>query len=202
MKTEKSSKKLLGAGVISAIAASLCCITPVLALISGASGAASAFSWMDPFRPYLIAITILVLGFAWYQKLKPKKEIECDCEIDEKPSFWQSKLFLGIVTGFAAIMLAFPYYSNVFYPENESNTAIVKTQNIAEINMDIEGMTCESCNLHVEHEVFELSGIIDVQADFSTGKALVKFDKSKVEPDSILAAINRTGYRVENFELK
>lgn len=201
MKTEKPSQKLLGAGVISAIAASLCCITPVLALISGASGAASAFSWMDPFRPYLIAITVLVLGFAWYQKLKPKKEIECDCETDEKPSFWQSKLFLGIVTGFAAIMLAFPYYSNVFYPENKSNTTIVETKNIQEVHVDIKGMTCESCNLHVEHEVYTLEGIIDAKADFKTGKALVKFDKSKVNVDSILAAINETGYKVENFKL-
>lgn len=201
MKTEKSSKKLLGAGVVSAIAASLCCITPVLALISGASGAASAFSWMDPLRPYLIAITVLVLGFAWYQKLKPKKEIECDCETDEKPSFWQSKLFLGIVTGFAVVMLAFPYYSSAFYPENESNTAIVEVQNIQEVDVDIKGMTCESCNKHVEHEVYTLAGIIDAKADFKTGKALVKFDKSQVDIDSILAAINETGYRVENFKL-
>ncbi|RLD77308.1 MAG: mercuric transport protein MerTP [Bacteroidetes bacterium] len=201
MKPEKSSKKLLGAGVVSAIAASLCCITPVLALISGASGAASAFSWMDPLRPYLIAITVLVLGFAWYQKLKPKKEIECDCETDEKPSFWQSKLFLGIVTGFAVVMLAFPYYSSAFYPENESNTAIVEVQNIQEVDVDIKGMTCESCNKHVEHEVYTLAGIIDAKADFKTGKALVKFDKSQVDIDSILAAINETGYRVENFKL-
>jgi mercuric ion transport protein len=110
MKIKSESGKLAGAGVLSAIAASLCCITPVLAILSGASGAASAFSWMDPFRPYLFGITVLVLGFAWYQKLKPKtaEEIQCACEEDEKPSFWQSKMFLGIVTGFAVLMLAFP----------------------------------------------------------------------------------------------
>jgi len=60
----KASKGLLGTGVITAIAASLCCITPILALISGASGIASSFTWMEPFRPYLIGITVLVLGFA------------------------------------------------------------------------------------------------------------------------------------------
>lgn len=60
----------MGAGLISAIAASLCCITPVLALVAGSSGIAAGFSWLEPARPYLIGITILVLGFAWYQKLK------------------------------------------------------------------------------------------------------------------------------------
>src|SRR5690625_7732599 len=71
----KKNNRLVGAGVLSAVAASLCCITPVLALISGASGVASTFSWMEPARPYLIGITVLVLGFAWYQKLKPRTEI-------------------------------------------------------------------------------------------------------------------------------
>ena len=60
----KSENKLIGAGLLTAITASLCCITPVLALIAGTSGIASTFSWIEPFRPYLIGLTILVLGFA------------------------------------------------------------------------------------------------------------------------------------------
>ena len=65
--------KLIGTGLLTAIAASLCCITPVLALIAGTSGLASTFSWLEPFRPYFIGLTILVLVFAWFQKLKPIK---------------------------------------------------------------------------------------------------------------------------------
>ena len=90
----KTDNKLIGAGLLTAIAASLCCITPVLALIAGTSGLASTFSWLEPFRPYFIGMTILVLGFAWYQKLKPKKQIDCNCETEEKPKFIQSKMFL------------------------------------------------------------------------------------------------------------
>jgi len=89
----KSGNKLIGAGLLTAVSASLCCITPVLALIAGTSGMASTFSWIEPFRPYLLGLTFLVLGFAWYQKLKPKKEIDCECETDEKPKFSQTKSF-------------------------------------------------------------------------------------------------------------
>ena len=96
----KKQNRLLGAGVLTAITASLCCITPVLAIVAGSSGIAASFSWLEPFRPYLIGSTLLVLGFAWYQTLKPKKEVECDCE-EEKPKFMQTKLFLGIVTGYS-----------------------------------------------------------------------------------------------------
>ena len=97
----KNNKRLIGTSVLAAITASLCCITPMLALLVGTSGVASTFSWIEPFRPYLIGFTILILAFAWYQKLKPKdqNEIDCSCE-DEKPKFMNSKKFLLFVTIF------------------------------------------------------------------------------------------------------
>lgn len=195
---KSNSNKLAGAGMLSAIVASLCCITPVLALISGASGAASAFSWMEPFRPYLIGITVLVLGFAWYQKQKPRtaEEIQCACEEDEKPSFWQSKIFLGIVTAFAVLMLAFPYYSTVFYPNNKNEITIVYQSDIQTLNLDIEGMTCDACDSHVSHAALEVDGVIDATADHKTGKVVVKFDKSKTMADKIIKSIDATGYKV------
>ncbi len=195
----KKTNKIAGAGILTAIAASLCCITPVLALISGASGIASAFSWLEPLRPYLIGITVLVLGFAWYQKLKPKKEIECDCETDEKPKFIQSKLFLGLVTGFAFLMLAFPYYGDIFYLKNEKEIVVVEKSDIQSVNIEISGMTCDACQNHVNHAVNELSGILKVESSYEKGNALIEFDKSKTTIDEIRNAINSTGYKaVEN----
>lgn len=44
MKTESQKGWMLGIGT--AIAASLCCITPVLALLGGVSGVAASFSWI------------------------------------------------------------------------------------------------------------------------------------------------------------
>ncbi len=194
----KKSGKLFGAGVVSAIAASLCCITPVLALISGVSGAASAFSWMEPYRPYLIGITALVLGFAWYQKLKPRtaEEIQCDCEEDEKPSFWQSKKFLGIITVFSIVMLAFPYYGHIFYPKSEQQTIIIASDDIKEISFSVEGMTCTSCEEHVKYAVNQLPGIVAISANYADGSASVKFDDSKTDKATIIEAIDKTGYIV------
>ena len=120
----KSDNKLIGTGLLTAITASLCCITPVLALIAGTSGIASTFSWIEPFRPYLIGLTILVLGFAWYQMLKPKKEIDCECETDEKPKFTQSKTFLGIITVFINLFgdICYALFSSYFFSDSSDNT--------------------------------------------------------------------------------
>jgi mercuric ion transport protein len=193
----KSNNKIAGVGLLTAIAASLCCITPVIALVAGTSGMASTFSWMEPARPYLIGFTILTLGFAWYQKLKPQKEVDCNCETDEKKSFMQSKLFLVIITVFAAVMLTFPYYSHVFYDNEVSGTSI-NAEHAQKSEFTIDGMTCESCEEHVTHELLQLEGIGTVDVSYDKGNAVVEFDKNKTNEDEITKAINATGYRVTN----
>lgn len=199
---KNNSNKIIGMGVITAIAASLCCITPVLALIAGASGLASSFSWLEPARPYLIGVTILVIGFAWYQKLKPKKEIDCECETDEKPKFIQSKKFLGIVTAFAIIMIAFPFYAHIFYPNADKQVIVVDKSNIRTIEFSVSGMTCAGCEEHVNHEVSKLSGIIKSTASFKNENAIVEFDNSKTDVKEIEKAINKTGYLVTDRKEK
>lgn len=198
----KTDKRLIGAGLLTAIAASLCCITPVLALVAGASGLASTFSWLEPARPYFIGLTILVLGFAWYQKIKPKKKIDCNCETEEKPKFIQSKVFLGIVTAFAIVMLAFPYYAHIFYPKTEKQVIVVDKSNVQTVEFSISGMTCVSCEEHVNHEVNKLSGIIKSTASYENENAIVEFDNTKTNIAKIEKAINGTEYSVTDKKEK
>jgi copper chaperone CopZ len=199
----KSENKLIGAGLLAAISASICCITPLLAIIAGTSGIASTFSWIEPFRPYLIVLTLLVLGLAWYQKVKPKKDIDCECEPDElsrknreKPKFIQTKTFLGIVTAFAIIMLAFPYYSGIFYPKTEKQLSIIDRSDISATEFKVSGMTCVSCEEHINHEVNKLNGIVNSKASYENGNAIIEFDSSKTTETEIEKAIKSSGYEV------
>lgn len=198
MNKKSKSGKLAGAGILTAIAASLCCFTPVLVLISGAAGIASSFSWLEPARPYLLGITVLVLGFAWYQKLKPRtaEEIQCACQEDEKPPFMQTKMFLRIVTVFAFLMMAFPYYDHIFYPKANKEVVVISSNNIQEVKFNVSGMTCASCEEHVKYAVNELPGIVSVSANSDEGTANVKFDNSKTDKSTITKTIDGTGYKV------
>lgn len=199
----KSENKLAGLGLLTAISASLCCITPVLALLAGTSGLASTFSWLDPLRPYLIGLTVLVLGFAWYQKLKPQKQVDCNCDTQEKPPFIQTKKFLGIVTVFAVVLLAFPSYAHIFSPKTENQTNITEQANIQTTEFSINGMTCSGCEEHVNHEVNKLTGIINTTVSYENGNAIIAFDKTKTDNEEIEKAIAKTGYSViEKKEIK
>lgn len=196
-----STAKLMSAGVLTAIAASLCCITPVLALIAGSSSIASSFSWIEPARPYLIVLTVGVLGFAWYQKLRPKVD-ECGCAIDEKPKFLQSKTFLVIVTVFAGLMVAFPYYSKFFFPKNNNAVTVADKSNIQIAELSIKGMSCESCEAEVNHEVNKLPGIIKSEVSYEKKNAVIEFDISKTTIEDIIQAVNKTGYTVTKHSIK
>ena len=206
MESKKNSTKLLAAGVMAALGASLCCITPVLALVAGIGGAASAFSWLDPFRPYLVGLTGIVLAFAWYQKLKRRREaLACDCEDDQqKKPFVQSKTFLGVVTGLALLLLSFPYYSDAFFPEpaNKALAAVAQPAQLQQASLKIEGMTCGGCESSVNHALSTKKGVLEAKASYEEGMANVIYDPALVTPKALKKAIEEeVGYAVTNIEL-
>ncbi len=93
--------------VLSALLASLCCIGPVVFALIGAGslGFAAAF---EPYRPYLLALTVLFLGTAFYFTYR-KREVQCEdgtCKI-ESAGKWH-KLFLWLAATFAVVFMFFP----------------------------------------------------------------------------------------------
>ncbi len=200
LKSEDNSKALTAVGIFAALAASLCCITPVLALLAGASGVASTFSWMDPARPYLIGLTVVALSYAWYRSLFPENGAECgpdgNCKVENK-SFLASRTFLIIITILAIGLMAFPYYSKIFYPQPEKQTVVVSSDNVQQVSYKVNGMTCASCEETIKHSVNQLPGIVETKADYKLGTASIKYDQSKTDKNAIIKAINATGYKAE-----
>ena len=195
--------KLISTGVISAIAASLCCITPVVALLAGSSSIAANFSWIEPARPYLIGLSIAVLALAWYFKLKLSKtnNMNCNCETPKKASFFQSNSFLGAVTVFAILMMAFPVYARLLTPKPKAQETIIASNgNKQQVKFIIQGMTCAGCELEINNELSKLNGVISYRTSYASRSSLVTFDKSKVDVMTIEATINKTGYKVKNYD--
>lgn len=200
----KSDKFFRNSAIVTAILASLCCITPVLAVLGGLSGIASTFSFLEPLRPYFIAFTAIVLGFAFYNAYKPKKENDIDCacetESEQKKSFINSKGFLWLVAVIALLLITFPYYSKAFFPESQQ-TAALNEDHIAKAKLEIEGMTCTSCEHSVDYALKSTEGVLSAESSYKTGIAYVEYDSTKVQPEKLKNAVEeKVGYKVKNIQ--
>ncbi len=203
MNKVKQSGAVVGTSLLSAIAASLCCITPVIAMVAGSSSIAANFSWLEPARPYLIGLSIVVLAFAWYRQFKPVKNspADCNCETGTSPTFLQSKKFLGIVTILSVLLMTFPLYAKVFYPKsNGAAIGVIPVEDKKHVVFSIQGMSCKACEDHVNHELSKVAGVVDYATSYADRNSSVTFISSKVDVKAIAAAIGKTGYKVKSYE--
>lgn len=201
----KTNKLFRNSAIVTAVFASLCCITPVLAVLGGLSGIASTFSFLEPLRPYFIAFTIIILGYAFYNAYKPKKkdDIECACDddkVDTKKNFINSKSFLWIVAVIAVVLITFPYYSSAFFPESQSVLS-TNSNHIIKAKLEIEGMTCTSCEQSVDYALKSEKGVLSAESSYKTGIAYVQFDDTKVQTEQLKKAVeNKVGYKVNKIQ--
>ena len=181
--------------ILTSASASLCCIVPVLGVIGGSSSLASSVSWLEPFRPFFIGGTVLLLGVAWLSSFKGNRKDDCGCEPNNK-SFFQSRKFLGAITILSVLLLSFPTYSR-YLMQNNTTAPNADQDKTKKITLVVNGMTCVSCEHHIESEVIKLSGIFSVKASYEKKSAVVEYNPLKVDEEKIVAAINQTGYIVD-----
>ncbi len=189
------------AGLLAAVAASLCCIAPLLALVSGAAGLASGLSWIAPLRPYLIGVSALAIGAAWYLHLRPTTAEACACP-PEGRSLVLSRGFLLVVTALAIIFLAAPSLSSEGTTLAAQDAAPVTPQGaLASATFQVEGMTCGGCEKHISDAVYTVVGVAEITPSYEAKNTVVVFDPTQTTPETIAAAIATTGYTVTGFSV-
>lgn len=65
---------------------------------------------------------------------------------------------------------------------------------MAHEKFDVGGMTCASCQAHVEKAVSGVAGVSDVAVNLLSGSMVVDYDDSATSADAICRAVDRAGY--------
>jgi mercuric ion transport protein len=74
---ERGQKLIAAGGLLSALAASSCCILPLVLFSLGVSGAwIGNFTQLAPYQPYFIAATIACLGYGFWLVYRASK-VDC-----------------------------------------------------------------------------------------------------------------------------
>ena len=76
-----------------------------------------------------------------------------------------------------------------------------KKPHLATLSCDVQGMTCTGCEQSIIGSVHKIDGVSEVRADFRKGRAVVRFDPRRVEPEAIRRAIEKAGYTVARVKL-
>ena len=72
-------------------------------------------------------------------------------------------------------------------------TVVSPPENIIEVELAVQGMTCAACAARIEKALNEISGV-EAAVNYATETAMVAFDSESQSQEAVLAAISRIGY--------
>lgn len=184
----------LGA-VLSALAASICCIGPLVLLALGVGGVwASSLRAIEPFRPVFIVLTIGFLGFAFYRAYRKPSGAECaadgSCAIPRAAR--AGRIALWIVTPIILALLAFPYLAPQLL--EGSNTKGATNVPTAQTVLKVDGMTCAACTANVRRSLMNVDGVQDAKVTLDPPEAVVSYDADKTSVDALTQATAKAGH--------
>jgi mercuric ion transport protein len=193
-------KLALGGSFLSAIAASLCCIGPLVALIVGASGFAAAGLFAQ-WRPLFLTITALMLAAAWYLTYRHPKGDHCSTDgCPQNPVAKWNTVILWLATAFVIAIAAFPAYSAVaarfLVPAGASDSGPSQVK-LATLQVSIASMDCGACAAGIEAKLNKQDDVQTAQVDFARKTAVIRFDPGMLSPERVTALINETGFKGE-----
>lgn len=79
---------------------------------------------------------------------------------------------------------------------------VVDPANVQFVDISVEGMTCSGCENTVEKSVLSLEGVMEAEASHHEKLTTVKFDKTKVTAEEMMARINEKGYEALEYKIK
>ncbi len=197
LKEENKGRLGLIGAIAAAVAASLCCLGPLILLALGVSGAwIGNLAAMEKYRPIFISVTLGLLGFAFYRVYRKSGEA-CEpgshCASPKAGRF--NEIALWIVTVLVLGLLATPYA--VGYLSSGSRAAVQGSQIVAEtrqVTLAVQNMTCAGCVPTVTSSLKGVEGILELRVTLEPPEAIIVYDPDKVDVEKMIIATSNAGY--------
>lgn len=191
-------RTLVGGSLVAALGASLCCILPIIFALAGA-GVVGASAFFAAWRPYLLAVTLLLLGLGFYFAYRRPSHV---CEPGSACSLpvvnRSGRIGLWIVSAIILVVAAFPFYSEavarLLLSRNEAKPP-VSALRLEQANFMVEGMDCTACASTIEKKLQTLDGVQSTTVSYEQKRAIVEFDSKKLSVVQLQQAIQDAGYR-------
>lgn len=77
---------------------------------------------------------------------------------------------------------------------SEEPKVVIKRANIIKQVLAVDGMTCMGCEITLEKNVSQISGVVKVKASSDEKKMTVEYDKTKTNLTEIIKKVKDAGY--------
>lgn len=185
----------LFSAIAAAVAASICCVGPLVLLALGIGGAwVGNLKVLEPYRPFFMLVALGFLAFGFYRVYRKPKPEECKegsyCAAPHSGRINKAALWLALVLILG--LFAYPYVAGRI-----ASRAPTPSQSLGpteQIVLDVEGMTCAGCVATVTTSLKKLDGVTDVRVTLEPPQAVVRFDPSRLSLVNLTNATARAGY--------
>jgi mercuric ion transport protein len=199
---ERAKKLTLGGAVLAALAASSCCIGPLILAALGIGGA-GAFAVLAAYRPYILGVTAVLLAGGFYLTYRKPRAAAgaasvgdaCGCEQPSPNAGRAGKIGLWIATAMALVFAAAPnLLACLANRSHQAAGATTAGAAVAHATIHVEGMDCEACATHIRGALAKAGGFHDLTLDLKAKTVTVAYEPAPGRLQAYVAAINDLGY--------
>ena len=199
--SKKRERLLLGSSVAAAIVASLCCILPIVAAVTGL-GTIAAGAAFERGRPYLLGVTGLLLAAGFLVAYRNQKRACVPGSLcATRPASRWNLIALGSVAVLAGGFAAFPHYSGtvakvVLGSSGSGNDSgySVSSAALSTVRFRIPDMDCPACAVSLSATLRKLPGVADANLDTDSRRAIVTYDPAAQNVAVLEKAISDAGF--------
>lgn len=183
--------------LLSALTASACCLPPLLLLVFSI-GSATAGAALARYHWWFLGAGVVLLAISWTLFVRERRSCKTDCctrPVNSRLTI-ASLIFGTLVVGVFAANAFYPLLGIAETTESKIEHAATREPSSQIAVIPIEGMTCITCEVHVEKVLASHSGIKSADASTANANAVIAFDPAHTTIQNIVAAIQtQTGYQ-------
>ncbi len=194
----RAKRLTIGGAVLAALAASSCCIGPLVLAALGIGGA-GAFAVLGAYRPYILGITTVLLAGGFYLTYrKPRVAADgdaCGCEKPSPKAGRAAQVGLWIATALVVLFAAAPNLIACFASRGQPGAvATTASAAVEHATIRVEGMDCEACATHIRGALTKVGGFHSLTLDLKGQAVTVAYEPAAGRLQAYVAAINDLGY--------
>ena len=178
--------------MLAALAASSCCVGPLLLAALGLGGAGAAGA-VGAFRPHLLVVTAAMLAVGFYFSYRKRGRDACGCERPRanragRVAMWITTVAVVLVASAPSVLARWADRPRRLSP------AALAAAGLARADILVVGVDCQACAAPMRRALAKVGGLHDLELDLPKQSVTVTYEPRPGRLEAYLAAIDELGY--------